>query len=66
MFTAIFVITTVICGCGWLSSHISVLSLLWYLQEKNVPFPSGEEMKTGTNWAASHFFKDLFARKGKH
>lgn len=52
-----------ICAAGWLLQRISTMSLLWYLQEKNCPFPSSEEMKKGSRYVAEHMFRDVFGGK---
>ena len=48
---------------NWLARYISCAALLWYIQEKGLPLPSDEDMKTGTRWAVEHILKDF--SKGK-
>lgn len=59
MLTLLFVVTTAICLVGWLSSKISVLILAWYLTEKNVPPPTKEDFKKGSDYVVKHILKDL-------
>lgn len=59
---AAFATAALICAGGWLMEHISLLAALWYIEEKKIPFPSKEEMRKGTRWAARHFFKGLIWR----
>lgn len=54
-----------ICALGWLTRYISTAVLLWYLQEKNIPFPSEEDMRSGAKWVVSHVVRDLFCRKNR-
>lgn len=53
----------VICAAGWFFRYITATTLLWYLQEKNYPFPTDEEVKKGNRFVVEHFFKDLFGSK---
>lgn len=64
MIAGLFIATTIICAIGWFASKVSAAGILWYLNEKGYPFPSDEEMKKGTQWAAEHIIKDAF--RGKH
>ena len=52
-------VAALICAGGWLMEHISVLALLWYIEEKKIPYPSPMEMKKGAQWAAKHLVKSL-------
>ena len=52
-----FAVTTIICAVGWASTRISLITVLWYMSEKEYPFPSGEDMKKGTEYAIKHFLK---------
>ena len=52
-----FAVTTIICAVGWASTRISLVTVLWYMSEKEYPFPSGEDMKKGTEYAVKHFLK---------
>lgn len=63
MLTIVFFATTVICGLGWLTRHISCAVLFWYLEQRNIPFPSEKEMEEGSKWVVSHMAKDFFNRK---
>ena len=52
-----FAVTTIIFAVGWASTRISLITVLWYMSEKEYPFPSGEDMKKGTEYAVKHFFR---------
>lgn len=39
--------------------YVSLYAILWYLDQKNVPYPSDEEMDRGVKWAASHMARDI-------
>ena len=56
---------TAICAAGWLFSRISTMTLIWYLQEKNVPFPSNEDLKRGSKFVVEHMFRDLLGGERK-
>lgn len=58
-------IVAVVCAIGWLVNRINSMILIWYLQEKNVPMPTNEELKRGSTYVASHILKDVFASKRK-
>ena len=51
-----------ICVFGWAVQRISNMILLWYLQEKNCPLPSDEEMERGQKWVVNHIINDLLRR----
>lgn len=53
----IFLITTVICGIGWLTRYVSVLALIYYIEKKGYIQPSDAEFKECTLWAANRLFK---------
>ncbi len=63
MLALVFLITTIICACGWILNKVGQAALLWYLDEKGYPYPSDEEMRKGTRWAAEHFIQDAFRGK---
>lgn len=54
----------IVCAAGWLLNRLSAATLLWYLQEKNCPFPSDEEMRKGSRFVLEHMIKDFL--KGKN
>lgn len=49
----------IVCAAGWLLDRLSTATLLWYLQEKNCPFPSNEEMRSGSRFVLEHMIKDF-------
>ena len=57
MWTVVFAITTFVCGLGWLTQHISVLALVYYLTKKGYAQPTDSELKECTSWAAKKFFR---------
>lgn len=59
MFSLVLGATALVASIGWLNQRIANMILLWYLQEKNCPLPSDEEMKRGQEWVVSHIVKDL-------
>lgn len=60
----LLVVAAGVCAVGWLRACLSLYAVLWYLNQKNVPYPSDEEMDRGTKWAAEHMVRDLLG-KGK-
>ena len=62
MWTIVFAVTTVVWAVGWLTAKVSLYAILWYLEQKNVPAPSDEEMERGTRWAAANLARDLLHR----
>lgn len=62
---AVLVAALLVCALGWLVDHVSLLVVLWYIEEKKIPFPSEEEMKRGCKWATRHLVSDLTGRKSK-
>lgn len=63
MLCIVFAGLAIVCAVEWLLSRISIMTLLWYLQEKNYPLPTGEELKEGTQYAVKHIITDLFGAK---
>lgn len=57
MWTAIFVITTVICAIGWLKRYISTLAILYYIEKKGYKLPNDEEIKECTQWVVKKLNK---------
>ena len=54
--TAILVLTTVICGIGWIANKISMLAVLKYLADKQVPLPSDQEIHQCTTYVVRRLF----------
>lgn len=63
MWNWIFILTTIVFIWLWFVEKVANASLLWYLTEKNIPFPSDEDMKKGASYAVKHFFDDLRKRR---
>lgn len=57
MWTAIFVITIVICAIGWLKRYISTLAILYYIEKKGYKLPNDEEIKECTQWVVKKLNK---------
>lgn len=57
MWTVVFAIATFVCGMGWLTQHISVLTLIYYMTKKGYPEPTDSELKECALWVAKRFFK---------
>lgn len=57
MWTWLFVGTTIVCGIGWLTRHVSTLSLIYYMKKKQYPLPTDSESKECTAWVVSHLIK---------
>ncbi len=52
MLTAVFAITTVICAIGWLSRHIGILAMVYYIESRGYKQPTDAEIKECAVWAA--------------
>lgn len=63
MLCIVFAGLAVACAVEWLLSRISIMTLLWYLQEKSYPLPNDEELKEGTQYVVKHIITDLFGAK---
>lgn len=63
MLTLILAVVAVICAIGWLARYISYAVLFWYLEQKNIPFPSEKEMEEGNRWVVLRIAKNFFNRK---
>lgn len=55
--------TTIVFIWLWFVEKVANASLLWYLTEKNIPFPCDADMKKGAEYAVKHFFDDLRKRR---
>ncbi len=56
----ILLIIIAICARGWFLQRISTMSLLWYMQEKNCPLPSENELEKSSRAVVQHMVKDFF------
>ena len=65
MLSGVLGVVAVICAAGWLVNRVNTMALLWYLQEKNYPFPTNEDLKKGSKYVVEHMVKDLFGSKQK-
>ncbi|SCI95044.1 Uncharacterised protein [uncultured Butyricicoccus sp.] len=63
MLIAVLLILTGVCAIGWFAQYVSTASLLWYLQEKNCPFPTQEESRKGSQFVVERIIKDFFGGK---
>lgn len=66
MWTVVFAVAAAVCAVGWLTAKVSVLALLWYLEQKKIPAPSDEEMERGAKWAAVNLVQDLLHRRKRY
>lgn len=57
MLTALFVLTTIICAIGWLSQHIGVMALAYYIINNGYTEPSDDELAECTRWVVKKMFK---------
>lgn len=57
MWTGVFIITTIVCGIGWLNRYIGVLAILYYIERKGYIQPNDVELRECTLEAAKHLFK---------
>lgn len=64
--TAACAIVAAVSSIGWFTQRVSTATLLWYLEQKKIPFPSDEEMRRGSEWVTSHMVKDLLSWKDKN
>lgn len=55
--TIFFVLTTVVCGFGWLTNYLSAKALVRYIKMKEYEPPTAEETKECVRWAAKEMFK---------
>ncbi len=53
----IFAVTTIIYAVAWATARVSLITILWYMNERGYPFPNDEEMEEGTKYAIKHFLK---------
>lgn len=57
MLTVIFIVITIILGLAWLMKHISLLSLICYMEKKGYNMPDDNEIKECTRFVLEHLFK---------
>ena len=55
--TIFFVLTTVVCGFGWLTNYLSAKALVRYIKMKEYEPPTAEETIECVRWAAKEMFK---------
>lgn len=56
MWTIVFIISTVVCGIGWVVRYISTAAIIYYLEKKGYTKPSDEDIKECTLWVIKHLF----------
>lgn len=59
MLVLFFIVTTIICGAGWLTRYVSCLALSYYMMTKGCPLPNDNEIRECTFEAAKHLFKSI-------
>ncbi|MGC4018358.1 MAG: hypothetical protein QM793_03445 [Muricomes sp.] len=57
MWTILFVVTTIICGIGWLIRYISCTAMIYYVRKNGYKLPTDEELKECTQFVIKHLFK---------
>lgn len=57
METVIFIGSTTVCALGWLTKHIALCSLVYYLEKKGYPKPNEQEIRECTQWVVKQMFK---------
>lgn len=57
MWTVIFLITTVICGIGWIKRYVSCAALLYFMNAKGYSLPNEKEMEENIQTAVRKIFR---------
>lgn len=57
MITIILLISTIICAFGWFLKHVSLMSILTFIEKKGYTQPTGEELKECTDFVLKKIFK---------
>ncbi|WP_270395701.1 hypothetical protein [Mediterraneibacter massiliensis] len=57
MWTAVFIVTTVICAAGWMKRYISCMAMIYYMTIRGYKLPNDNEIKECTHEATKHLFK---------
>ncbi|MBA4697798.1 MAG: hypothetical protein H2212_00040 [Ruminococcus sp.] len=57
MWTIIFIVTTIICGIGWITGYISCTAMIYYMKKTGYKLPNDEEIKECTRFVVRHFIK---------
>lgn len=57
MWTIIFIVTTIICGIGWITRYISCTAMIYYMKKTGYKLPNDEEIKECTRFVVRHFIK---------
>ena len=60
MAIAILAAIALYCAFRWLTQYICTTAILWYMEKKNVPFPSERELREGMQWVIQRILCDLF------
>ena len=66
MKTVIPVLIAAYCACRWIQESITIKTLLWYMQKKDIPFPEERDIKEGTRWVIERTLDDLFPWRNRH
>lgn len=57
MWTAVFVITTIICAIGWLAMHMATIILICYIEKKGYNKPTELEIDECAQQILKQVFK---------
>lgn len=57
MVTIFLVVTTGVCGIGWLKNRVSMFTLLAYMMDKNLPMPTDAEINKYTVFVIKRMFR---------
>lgn len=57
MLTLVFAVTAIICGIGWITNHVAVKSILYYMAQKGYKPPADAEIKECTLAVIKRLFK---------
>ena len=55
--TAFFIVTTLVCGIGWLTRYVSCVTLIYYIEKKGYKHPTDEEMKECIHYVVEHLLR---------
>lgn len=65
MLTVILSLVIALCAFKWFIWRIHVMALMGYIQKKDIPLPTEEELEEEIRWVGRHMINDLLGQKDR-
>lgn len=65
MKTIILSVIAAYCAFRWFLQSINTMTMIWYIQKKNIPLPDERDIREGTKWVIERILDDIFPWRNK-